>query len=313
MKKILFISWLLIPTAAFPQFYSTSFEEPEVFTIQYTDTGDANVAHDLLNNTGEPFVDFPETNGELGYNARYEPYDTPSDGLTDGDLVGVTDLVGTVGAYTDGLQGYQVSDVDGNYILEFDVITSTSTGPSMSIDYFIAETGYEGDGTVNESGSDRLRIYVKDLTNNTEFDIFDSTGSNINSLGIEGSWITGSVGLTPFNSSPIDFQLVIEARNNAGNEAFFFDNVVFDGFLGIDQAGSNVITVYPNPAAEGFVNITSNKNGAVNVQVFDVLGKLVINALNTNERLDISKLNSGVYIMKIYQEGVSQIQKLIVR
>ena len=74
---------------------------------------------------------------------------------------------------------------------------------------------------VNESGSDRLRIYVKDLTNGTELDILDTTGSDINDLGIEGSWISGSAPVLPNTT----VQLVIEARVNASSEEFFFDNV----------------------------------------------------------------------------------------
>ena len=70
------------------------------------------------------------------------------------------------------------------------------------------ETGYEGDGTENASGSDRMRIYVKDLTNGTETDILNTEGSDINDLGIEGSWISAQVDL-PNNAS---VQLVVEVR-----------------------------------------------------------------------------------------------------
>ncbi|HBY68280.1 MAG TPA: hypothetical protein DEG69_11300, partial [Flavobacteriaceae bacterium] len=175
----------------------------------------ANVAHDLINNPDEPIVNYTSTGGELGFNARYEPYDTPGDGLTDGDFVGVTDIQPTNdNPYPDGDQGYQISDSDGNFILEFDQVDLTGvTDPTVSIDYFIVESGYEGDGTVNESSSDRLRIYVKDLTNGSELDILNTTGSDINDLGIEGSWITGSAPVL----SNTTVQLVIEARVNASS------------------------------------------------------------------------------------------------
>ncbi|NND64120.1 MAG: hypothetical protein HKN48_13090, partial [Flavobacteriaceae bacterium] len=198
MKKITLLAALLVGVASFAQIASTSFEEPAVFTVQYIDLLDPNMAHGLADNADEPFVNWTTTGGEMGFSARYEPYDTPDVGLTDGDFVGVTDFAATVTAYTDGLQGYQISDADGNFILEFDTVDLTGTSaPGMSIDYFIAETGYEGDGTVNESSSDRLRIYVKDLTNATEIDILDTTGSDINDLGIEGTWINGLASLLP--------------------------------------------------------------------------------------------------------------------
>ena len=51
------------------------------------------------------------TPGDLGYTASY--ISTGSNGLTDGDYFGVTNYASTVGAFTDGDQGYQMSDSDG--------------------------------------------------------------------------------------------------------------------------------------------------------------------------------------------------------
>lgn len=311
MKKITFIAALFMSVASFAQIAGTSFEEPSIVTVQYIDTGDATVAHDLVNNPDEPNVDYTSTGGEIGFDARYEPYDTPGDGLTEGDFVGVTDFAPTGDdLYTDGDQGYQISDSDGNYILEFDQVDLTGvTDPTLSLDYFISETGYEGDGTVNESNSDRLRIYVRDLTNSTEIDILDTTGSDINDLAIEGSWITGTAAILPNTT----IQLVIEARINAGAEAFFFDNLQIGGSLGINDANESQFSLYPNPASNGFVNIVSKVSGDKEVAVFDVLGKQVINTTITGERLNISALNSGVYIVKINQGNASVTKKLVVK
>ena len=313
MKIITLLVTLLLCATSFAQFESTSFEEPEAVGGQYTDTGDPTVAHDLIDNAGEPFINFTSTGGELGFTASYIPYDSPGVGLTDGAFVGVTTFAPTGDdPYPDGDQGYQISDVDGNFILEFDPIQSFSTGPSFSIDYFIAESGYEGDGTVNESGSDRLRIYVKHFEENDEYDIINTTGSNINDLGIEGQWISGYVALPPYNDTAHNFQLVIEVRCNAGPEEFFFDNIVFNGVLSLRDNNQVVFSVYPNPA-NSYVNIYSKEAGDKNVAVYDVLGKQVINTVISTERLDISNLNSGVYIMKISQNGISSTKKLVIR
>ena len=94
MKKITFLAALLISAASFAQIAYTSFEEPGAEPgVQYTDLGDPNVAHDLINNTAEPLVDYIVTGNEIGFDASYSPYDAPSNGLTDGDWVGVTDLL----------------------------------------------------------------------------------------------------------------------------------------------------------------------------------------------------------------------------
>ena len=303
---------LIATTTSFAQIW-TSFEEPAVFSSEYTDTGDATIAHDLLNNTNEPLVDFITTGGELGYNASYSPYDTPGDGLTDGDFVGVTESTPTAAdPFPDGLQGYQISDVDGNYILEFDTVdTGTNNVNSMSMDYYIADTGYEGDGTSNSSGSDRLRIYIKDLTNTAEIDILDTTGMDINDLEIQGFWISSNLDLSGLGGAIV--QLVIEARTNSGAEAFFFDNILFDQLTGIDDFNADQFAILPNPSSESYVAILSSISGAKEVQVYDILGKQLINTMITADRLDISKLNSGIYILKIHQGESSTTKKLIVK
>ncbi len=312
MKKITFTIALLFAGAiSFAQIAaSTSFEEPGIVPgVQYTDTGDPNVAHDLVNNAGEPEVDFTSTGGEMGFNARYEPYDTPSVGLTDGDWVGVTDFTGDVATFTDGSQGYGMGDIDGNYILEFDVIDlSGYSGVTLGIDYFISDTGYEGDGTINESGSDRMRIYVKDLTNNTEIDVLNTEGSDINDLGIQGVWQNGLVNIP----DGVMAQLVVEVRTNSGAEVLYIDNIVIDGILGVNDQNQAAFSLYPNPVNGNTITIKSNASGEMTVAIFDVLGKQVVNT-NTNGQVDISNLNSGVYIVKITQGNASSTQKLIVR
>ena len=312
MKKITLLAAILIGATTFAQNTSTSFEEPEAIGGKYFDLDDPATAHQLADNAGEPIVNFTSTGGEMGYKAYYAPYDEPGEGLVDGDFVGVTTFTPTGSdPYPDGDQGYQISDVDGNYILEFDEITTTSTGPSFSINYFIADDGYEGDGTENSAGSDRIRIYVKDLTNSTEHDILNSTGSDINDLGIQGVWQAGTT--TGLSGDGATFQLVIEVRCNSANEAFFFDNVQFDGQLGLGENTQEIFSIYPNPASNGYVNITSTISGDKNVSVYNVLGKQVIQATLVTDRLNVSELSSGVYIMKITQNGVSSTKKLVIK
>ena len=51
--------------------YSQSFENTDALGGKYFDTGDADVAHDLVNNAGEAWVDVD------GMNAAYIPFDSP--------------------------------------------------------------------------------------------------------------------------------------------------------------------------------------------------------------------------------------------
>ncbi|WP_299339115.1 T9SS type A sorting domain-containing protein [uncultured Psychroserpens sp.] len=71
--------------------------------------------------------------------------------------------------------------------------------------------------------------------------------------------------------------------------------------------------VYPNPTSTGFVNITGTNTDDVTVAVFDILGKQVINESLTNDRLNVSALNAGVYILKISQNNASVTKKLVIK
>ena len=83
--------------------------------------------------------------------------------------------------------------------------------------------------------------------------------------------------------------------------------------LSVTSKDLSSFNLYPNPSSGDFVNITSTKAGAVQAQVFNVLGKLVLNSLVANERLDVSSLNTGVYIVKLTQDSATSTKKLIIQ
>ncbi|MBT8219045.1 MAG: hypothetical protein KJP00_04440 [Bacteroidia bacterium] len=195
---------------------STSFEEMVVGS-QYTDTGDASMDHDLVNNPGESEVDFTASATEIGVDASYFATRDMGSGLTDGDFVGVSDFAGVVGAFTDGTQGYQMSDCDGKMRATFDAIDISSfTTATVSLDIFVQSTGWESD--------DAIRIWVVG-DGGTEIDILNTNGMDLddNFGELEGIWTTLSMSVSG-NSS---VQLIVELDSNSGSESIYLDNVQF--------------------------------------------------------------------------------------
>lgn len=88
---------------------------------------------------------------------------------------------------------------------------------------------------------------------------------------------------------------------------------VSDFSLSINSFESINFNLFPNPTNTGFVTIKSNQMGAVQAQVFDLLGKEVINTAVNNERLDVSNLNAGVYVVKLTQNKNTSTKKLIIQ
>ncbi len=188
----------------------TSFEEG-ISAQQYMDTGDASVDHDLVNNAGQSDVDFVSTGGEMGFDAYYR--NTRGDvGLTDGDFVGVTNFTGTVGAFTDGVQGYEMSDADGTMGMSFDTVNFVGSW-NVSLDLYVQTTGYESD--------DSIRIWITGDGGVT--DLMNTAGSDINDLGIEGAWMNLSFDLSLYTNATLH----VELESNSGSESIYLDNVQF--------------------------------------------------------------------------------------
>ena len=77
---------------------------------------------------------------------------------------------------------------------------------------------------------------------------------------------------------------------------------------------SDSFKLYPNPSNSGFVNITSTAMGAIQYNVFDMLGKqVVIDTTVVNGRLNVSDLNAGIYIVKLTQNNSTITKKLIIQ
>lgn len=82
--------------------------------------------------------------------------------------------------------------------------------------------------------------------------------------------------------------------------------------LNVDQNKLTSFSLYPNPATD-FVNIETTVSGDKAIVVYDMLGKQVINTVISGNRLDISGLKSGVYMVSISQNDNTLTKKLIVK
>ncbi len=222
LKALLGLSLaILLPltaTSASAAVIGTSFENESAGTQQlYQDTGDPSTDHDLVNYP--PFgrnVDSTSTSvtaGDLGFNARVVNTRI-GEGMTDGATVGIDYRTQDVGAYTDGIQGYKFADTDDLMVLEFDPV-SIILPTLFEMDYFFSLTSYEAD--------DVVRIFLT-IDGSTVIPILDSTGLDINNLGVEGLWTTGSADLTGLGSSAV---LTVSVDTNASFEEIYIDNVRF--------------------------------------------------------------------------------------
>ena len=80
---------------------------------------------------------------------------------------------------------------------------------------------------------------------------------------------------------------------------------------GLEDFAANAVKMYPNPA-KGFVNFSSASNVALDVAVYDMLGKQVLRANAVQSQLNISSLNPGMYFVNMTQGSNVSTKKLLV-
>ena len=83
--------------------------------------------------------------------------------------------------------------------------------------------------------------------------------------------------------------------------------------LGTKSNDIKGLNVYPNPITNGKLYITSDNGADKTVAIYDILGKQVLTSTVTNDVVNVSGLNAGVYIVKITEDGNTATRKLIIR
>ena len=193
----------------------TSFEDPfTIASVKYTDTGDASVSRYLWNNgTSEPHIAHNQTNGsEMGFTLYYTS--TGGVGLTDEDYFGTINYTGTVGNFTDGNNGYQMSDVDGIATLALDDITAEV----MTFDFFLQDTGYETSNPVDY-------LVIRFVGANSDIEIINTTGYDIDTDN--SSWLDTWTTMTVMIGAAGHGHLEVEFASNSALEALYLDNIQF--------------------------------------------------------------------------------------
>jgi hypothetical protein len=132
------------------------------------------------------------------------------------------------------------------------------------------------------------------------------------SLTVGGETITSPT--AGFTSETLD-TFNLRQSSSSSDETIFIDNlsISYDSTLSVDSKSIEGFKMYPNPVSNGFVNLETQNSNSLNVSVFDVLGKQVINTRVLNSRLNVSALRPGIYLLKATQDNASVTKKLVVQ
>ncbi|MGY0391075.1 FG-GAP-like repeat-containing protein [Bizionia sp. KMM 8389] len=225
---------------------------------------------------------------------------------------------------------------------DLDVILS---GFSSSYTPFTALYDNDGTGNFTENASNTFtQLYwgttdFVDYDNDGDLDLFIS-GSNSdteasakfynNNNGIytenaeinniTGTYISSSDWNDYDNDGDLDFVLTGLTTDNK-TETFIYTNQL-DLLHTQSVSSPNNLVVYPNPVTDNYINIAFNTDAEdynTEITISTVTGQTVLNTTikstsnSTVETLDLSNINSGIYILKITNNNRQVTKKLVVK
>lgn len=273
----------------------------------------AGTIGDFYELTGEALISYIVTD-----NNRNQKY------IQDGTAgILIDDTAGTLtGTYAigDGLTGLtgQLNEFSGTlqFVPSVDVASSSTGNPVtpqvMDLATFLAspedhESELISITDVTFPAADGTAVFA----DNTNYDIVKdaNTGTMRVSFGDEdliGTLIEASPAIVTglggeFNGT---YQILSRYASDVDFSTLSVNNVT---------ANATAFSLYPNPTTSGFVNIKTASTEAINVSVYNVLGKQVINTTLNNTPLNVSSLNAGVYIVNINQNGNTTTKKLVIK
>lgn len=303
MKKIYPLSFILLSFLSFGQNFTATYDFSSI---------PSNAANGLIDPTPPPIVTGltfssfttvnPDINLNSGATGRFSYTKQPIGGINGSNI------------YTD-----HTGNLDSNSYFTFTITPLPGTSFDLSKITFKSQRSGNGIRTFAvRSSIDNFTANLAASSTNTSVSVqagnifYVLSDDNTNATNIAtGNTITLSN--TAING-PITFRIYgWNAETSSGT--FSIDDVAITGKISTLSVQQNEITglnIYPNPVTNGILHITSNNNSEKSIDIFDVLGKHVLSTNTSNNAVNLSNLKSGIYILKITEEGKTYTKKIII-
>ncbi|WP_435049820.1 T9SS type A sorting domain-containing protein [Formosa sp. S-31] len=176
---------------------------------------------------------------------------------------------------------------------------------------------------VDNNGDDRIRLIesasgtVIDQYGETDKDGTGETWEYTDSYAKRNSGTTANGGTFTTEDWTIGAAKALDGKGLC-QSSDSFETVMsgigdYNATLNLNDLNSGNFSIYPNPVTNGRVRISSKNNGALNIHIYDILGKQVLQKTLQKQELNVSNLKSGLYVIKITQNNFSSTKKLIIK
>ncbi|ADY28722.1 MULTISPECIES: T9SS type A sorting domain-containing protein [Cellulophaga] len=94
---------------------------------------------------------------------------------------------------------------------------------------------------------------------------------------------------------------------------FVFSTVVAFGQDAKNSSDIEGLKLYPNPVTSGKIYISTKKNAPKKILIFDVLGNKALETKLIGKELNLSNLDAGVYVIRVFEKDKVATRKLIIK
>ncbi|WBU90261.1 T9SS type A sorting domain-containing protein [Cellulophaga omnivescoria] len=94
---------------------------------------------------------------------------------------------------------------------------------------------------------------------------------------------------------------------------FAFSTVVAFGQDAKNGSDIEGLKLYPNPVTNGKIYISTKKNAPKKILIFDVLGNKALETKLIGKELNLSNLDAGVYVIRVFEKDKVATRKLIIK
>jgi len=224
----------------------------------------------------------------------------------------------TVYAIGDGITGVTGFLSEFNGMMQFSVIAdpgaATSTANTITPQ---SVTAAELIANPNDYESElvELEIFNIDTSENVEWVTGTEYGMIENGSGDEYTFRTSFFDADYIGTQVIPEGFVAGIITERDNGSYFITARSLADFSPLAGVGENNIagfTMSPNPASSQ-VTFNTVASEILNVEIYDVAGKQVMNVANGQGTINVSDLATGLYIVRATENGQTTIAKLVIK
>lgn len=216
----------------------------------------------------------------------------------------------------DALSGLQGQSFNFNGVLEFLPVgnaTVSSSGNTIVPELVTATAiaanidAYESELVRINGATFALGDGTATFAVNTDYTVNADTAIIFRTMFSEASYLTAPNNVIPTGANGI---VVLVSENNG--VAKVVARSLTDLNLAKDSFAISGLSIYPNPVKNGVFYINSDANAERTITIFDVLGKQVLNTKTSDNTVNVTSLNAGVYMVQITEEGKTATRKLVI-